>query len=57
MSGSRRENEYVNYNLHKKNHFFTFCTDLFANVFYSALLKIVREQPFHLHTILGRKCD
>ena len=41
MSGSRRENEYVNFDLHKKNHFCTFCTDFFVNVFYSALLKIV----------------
>ena len=41
----------------KKIHFCTFCTDSFVNVFYSALLKIVWEQIFHFHTILGRKCD
>ena len=38
-------------------HFWTFCTDLFVNVFYSALLKIVWEQIFHFQTILVRKCD
>ena len=41
----------------KKNHFCTFCTDFFVNVFYSALLIIVWEQIFHFQTILGRKCD
>ena len=38
-------------------HFCTFCTDFFANVFYSALLNIVWEQIFYSQTILRRKCD
>ena len=41
MSGTRKGNAYVNFDLHKKNHFCTFCADFFVNVFYSALLKIV----------------
>ena len=40
MSGSRRENAYVNFT--KKIHFCTFCTDFFVNVFYSALLNRMR---------------
>ena len=57
MSGSRRENAYVNFDLHKKNSFLYFLYRLFVNVFCSALLKIVWEQIFHFQTILGRKCD
>ena len=33
MSGGRRENAYVNFDLHKKIHFGTFCTDFFVNIF------------------------
>ena len=53
MSGSRRENAYVNFDLHKKNHF---CTD-FLQMYSVVPQNRMRADFFHFHTILGRKCD